>query len=120
MLAIAASVSAYAVSRTLHGMDLRCFEEEVCARHLGHALIDQEQGHRPATLLQFARRLEGGRARSGFEHPVVAPVAIADVPLNRVQDFGVVVDNENDGLGHVRRGLRSRRTTPRPAAARAA
>ena len=72
--------------------------EEVDSRHLAHVVVDDEQRHGFVLAGQFAQGREscGGR-RLGDDTKVVAEPPAEIVP-QRLDDPGVVIDHEQDGL----------------------
>ena len=79
--------------------------QKLDAVHLRHAVIDQEQGQGLAALLQLIEEGQCGLAGVGRQHPIVGSVLAAQVALDGLQNFGVVVDGQKDRFchGHTKR-----------------
>ncbi len=73
--------------------------EECGAVEAGHALVAEEQRDGLAPLAQFAQGLQGLLAGGGAQDAVVGGVTAAQVPRDGAQHLGVVVDDEDGGLG---------------------
>ena len=91
--------------RLASGMQLAQLAQKLRAGHVRHALIDQEQRDRRAAALQLARGVERLRRRLRGDDPVVLTVALPQIALDRAQHFVIVVDGQDDGLGHQARDL---------------
>jgi hypothetical protein len=84
------------IGREQHALGLgkeraRLFEK-LHARHLRHALVDQQERHHLVAALQFAQGVERDRARVGLDQAVVRRVFTPQIALHGVQDLGVVVN----------------------------
>ena len=55
---------------------------------------------RLAALLELLEERECGLARVGRQHTIVGSVLAAQVALDGLQDFGVVVDGQQDRFCH--------------------
>ena len=104
MPAMAASVSAYAVSSTRRDgrMQLHHLPQQLGARHVGHALIDEEERDLSVARCERLRRLEAFSGRGRLHDAVVGSVLLSEVALDRAEDGGIVVDHEDDGFGQGR------------------
>ncbi len=74
--------------------------EKLRPRHLRHPLVDEEERDRRAALLELEGRIDRLAAGAHLDHPVVRAKMRAQVAVDGVEDLGVVVDGEDDGLGH--------------------
>jgi hypothetical protein len=75
-------------------------EEELRPAHLRHALVHQKQrdlGAALEELLDGVERLGAGRR---LDHPAVGAEVVPEIALDRIQHLGVVVDCQQDRLGH--------------------
>ena len=74
--------------------------EELRAGHVRHALVHEEERDLRAALLQLADGVERLRAGRRLHDAVVGAEVVPEIALDGVQDFGVVVDREEDGFAH--------------------
>jgi hypothetical protein len=61
---------------------------------------NQEQGQRLAALLELVEQRERGLAGVGREDAIVGSVLAAQIALDGFEDFGVVVNRQQDRLCH--------------------
>jgi hypothetical protein len=73
--------------------------QELRAGHVRHALIDEKERDGRAAALQFPGGLDRLRSRPRGQDAVRLAVAVPQIPIDRVQDFRIIVDRENDGFG---------------------
>ena len=81
-------------------VELEHLAQQLRPRHLGHPLVDEEEGDGSPALLELPDGLERLPAGPGLQDAVVAPVTLAQVALDGAEHLGVVVDAENDRLDH--------------------
>ena len=118
--AIAASVSAYAVSSTrlASGTSLRACDEVLGARHARHPLVGDQQRDLVAARAQLAQQLERLGARGRPQDPVALAEAAAQVARDGGQHRGLVVDGDDRGTALGRRPRLLRGGEPRHERAR--
>ena len=90
--------------------------QQLHARHLGHALVHEQERDRVAALGQAVEQGERRRPRRGLQHAIALAVVAPQVALDGARHLGVVVDGEQDGFraGHAtgRDEVRRRRAAP--------
>ena len=63
-------------------------------------MIDDQQSDGVVALLQTAQEVERNHARFGAHDAILLTVMLAQVALDRAQDFGIVVDGQDDWSRH--------------------
>ena len=79
----------------LHGL-----RQEGRPIHLGHALVGEDERNGIPALLQLTKYVEGRDPRVGTQDAVVPTVVLAQISDDRAQNGRVVVNGEQNGLGH--------------------
>ena len=82
-------------------VDLDRFGEELRAGHVRHAFVDQEERELGAAMFELGNGFERLCAGGRLHDAVVGAEVLAEVALDGVEDFGVVVDCQEDRLGHM-------------------
>ena len=77
-------------------MNARGLTEQLEARHPRHPLVHEEEGNGRVARREFPSGVEslGGRAR--LHHAVVGAEMLPQIALDRAEDGGIVVDDEDD------------------------
>ena len=82
------------------GVELDRLEQELGAAHVRHALVHEEERDLGAALEELVDGLERLGAGGRLDDPVVGSEVMPEVALDGVQHFGIVIDGQQDGLGH--------------------
>ncbi len=83
------------------GVDGDGLLQEVDAGHAGHALVGEEECDDVLAFLELAADVERGCAGGGADDAVVLTVVPAQILDYSLQYAGVVVDGEQNWLGHI-------------------
>ncbi len=99
---MAASVSAYAVSRArfTDGKILQRLLQKLDSRHPRHPLVDKKERRRLIAKLELLDQFERGRAGVGPHDAKSLAVLSPQIPLDRTEDIHVVIDSQNHWLLH--------------------
>jgi hypothetical protein len=68
--------------------------QQLHARHLGHALIGNDERDRIAAFLELAECVDGQRTGLGAHDTVAIGIAPTQVAIDGAKDFRIVVDGE--------------------------
>ena len=82
------------------GKQRPCSSKELCALHVWHALVGEEECDRVSPAFELLGRFEGLRPRRGTDDPVVGRVFSSKVSPHCREDLRVVVDGQNRRLRH--------------------
>jgi hypothetical protein len=82
------------------GVELARFAQEGDPGHPRHALVHQQQRHRPRTPLKLPQGLERLRARARGDDAVLLAIVPPEVALDRAQHVAIVVHRQQDRLSH--------------------
>jgi hypothetical protein len=98
---IAASVSAYAVSRTARGVGVQCPRpgQQLGSAQRGHALVGHDQRHRILGQGKLLERAQGGQAVRCRQDAESGGIPAAQIADDRGEHRPVVVDRHDRRLG---------------------
>src|SRR5688572_12884916 len=80
-------------------MDLEGLPEHVYPGDARHSLVDEHQGDRRVLQRERAECVDCLLPTTGPDDPVVRCISGSQIALHRLDDFGFVVDRDDDGLG---------------------
>ena len=83
-------------------VDILNLAQQIDSSHAGHALVADDEGEGVASLLQLAGGVQGRLPGASTQDPVLLAVMASQILDDRLQNTGVVVNREDDRLGHFR------------------
>jgi hypothetical protein len=76
--------------------------EETYTVEFGHALVGEEEGDGVVAGFEAVESVEGFVGGGGAKNTVAFRITAAKIAFDGLKDIGVVVNGENDWLGHNR------------------